>query len=69
MIEITCTETQKRRIIAALETGMGSIDGAVCLFPNKANFCILDPKASCKDCLSRKIKWHIVTRKGSAAHA
>ncbi len=61
MIEIHCTETQKRRIIQALEAGMTNINDATCLFPRKAAFCGLDSEASCKNCLATKIKW--VTKK------
>ena len=63
MIEITCSQTDKKRLIEALNAGMNSIENGVCLFPAKARFCILDKDASCKNCLSTKIKWNITTRK------
>ena len=63
MIEITCTPTEQKRLIQALETGMANIDDAVCLFPNKAKFCIQNPGDTCPNCLRTKIKWNIKTRK------
>ena len=70
MIEITCTQTDKTRIIQALHAGMGSIENGVCLFPRKAQFCIQDRDASCMNCLKTKIKWNIVqNRKAGVDHA
>lgn len=66
MIEITCTALERKRIIAALNRGMGGITDAVCLFPRKAAFCLDQPGTDCDKCLASKIKWNVVaTRHGS----
>lgn len=61
MIEITCTKTDKTRIIDAIT------DSGACLFPRKQTFCSMDRDADCRKCLETKIKWHIKER--SAANA
>ena len=57
MIEIKCTKTQKRRIIKALVTGMGSLTDAKCLFPRAVPFCVLDKDMTCDKCLENRIKF------------
>lgn len=63
MIEITCTKTEKTRIIDAL-----AHSGFPCLFPRKAAFCSLDRASDCRDCLEKKIRWnvHVPARRGVA---
>lgn len=56
MIEITCTKTDKARIINAIT------DSAVCLFPRKQSFCALSRDFDCRKCLEEKIKWTIKER-------
>lgn len=54
MIEITCTKTEKTRIIDALVHS-----GFPCLFPRKSAFCSLGRRLDCKDCLEKKIRWNV----------
>lgn len=62
MIEIKCTSLEKKRLIQVMET-MRGIKDAPCLFPRQANFCALDPTASCRKCLETKIKWTLTDAK------
>ncbi len=54
MIEITCTNAEKRKIIKAL-----SVMETPCLFPKSMKSCAFDLTMDCKKCLERKIKWVI----------
>lgn len=55
MIEITCTKTEKKKIIdAPLRMDLP------CLFPHTAKMCAVDyANYNCKKCLETKIKWNI----------
>ena len=59
MIEIKCTATEKKRLMAALNQGMSAIDDAICLFPRKAAFCLNQPDTDCDKCIASKIKWTV----------
>lgn len=58
MIEITCTKTEKEKLISTLETMP-----IPCLFPKKAKTCYLDKGNSCRKCLETKIKWDVREKK------
>lgn len=57
MIEIKCTNAQKRRMIQAWQGPDG------CLWPQKQKSCIFDPNAKCERCYEKRIKWSIVSRR------
>lgn len=51
MIEITCTKTEKKKIIKGLQR-----INLPCIFPRKARTCRLKP---CRQCIEEGIKWNI----------
>lgn len=64
MIEITCTEKQKKIIIKSLLNPL-AFD---CLWPDKHRICEFDMNASCERCFERNIKWNIIgARDGKGA--
>lgn len=63
MIEITCTKTEKEKLISTLE-----IMPIPCLFPKKAQTCYLDKGNSCRKCLEAKIKWSVREKKKPKPH-
>ena len=60
MIEIKCTEAQKRRLIQAWRGPDG------CFWPTTRTHCFYDPNSRCAKCYETKIKWHIVKRGAKA---
>lgn len=69
MIEITCTKTEKQRLIALMKNMQG-IKDATCLFLRAANFCLTNHDASRKNCVKTRIKWNIVSnKKAGETHA
>ena len=61
-MEITCTRTQKKKIIDTLE----HMDNP-CLFPRAQSTCYLNRSASCRDCLEKRITWNITERQKKGA--
>lgn len=57
MVEITCNNRQKEKIIEALLSPNG------CLWPRAQANCVYNPIADCRDCFEKKIKWHITTQR------
>lgn len=57
MIEITCTEKEKEKLISLFE-----IMPIPCLFPAKAKTCFLSKDNNCRKCCETKIKWNIRQR-------
>lgn len=57
MIEITCSKTEKEKLINTLE-----VMPIPCLFPRKAQTCYLSKENSCRKCLETKIKWNVKNR-------